>query len=117
MIAVHLNNLKFQAFHGLYPGEEKTGGPFEVNLSVFYHPGGPIQSIEQTINYVDLFTIVQQEMKNRRPLIEMVAESICIAIKTQFPQITEIKLDIYKCAPPIFNFEGKTGITIHQTYS
>lgn len=116
MIAVHLKDLKFHAYHGLYAGEEKVGGPFEVNLSVWYNPGGPVTSIEQTINYVILFNIVKQHMQERTSLLEMVAEKICYTIKDRFPVITEIKIDIYKCSPPIENFQGKTGITMQKTY-
>ncbi len=116
MIAVHLKELVFHAHHGLYPGEEKTGGPFEVNLSVWYQPGGRINSIEQTINYVLLFEIVKQRMMQRSSLLETVAEDICDTIKKRFPVITEIKLDIDKCSPPIENFKGKTGITMHKTF-
>ncbi|MBK8089518.1 MAG: dihydroneopterin aldolase [Chitinophagaceae bacterium] len=116
MIAVHLKDLKFHAHHGLYAGEEKVGGPFEVNLSVWYNPGGPVVSIDQTINYVILFNIVKQQMQERTGLLEMVAEKICYTIKDRFPVITEIKIDIYKCSPPIENFQGKTGITMQKTY-
>lgn len=116
MIVVHLKELKFHAHHGLYAGEETVGGPFEVNLSVWYNPGGPVTSIDQTINYVILFNIVKQHMQERTGLLEMVAENICQAIKERFPVILEIKIDIYKCSPPIENFQGKTGITMQKTY-
>ena len=116
MIAVHLKELKFHAHHGLYPGEEKTGGLFEVNLSVWYQPAGRIESINQTINYVLLFEIVKQRMMQKSSLIETVAVDICYTIRSRFPVITEIKIDIYKCSPPIENFTGKTGITLHKTF-
>ena len=116
MVAVHLKDLKFHAHHGLYAGEDQTGGPFEVNLSVYYEPVGKIISLDQTINYVALFEIVKQRMMQKSSLIETVAEDICDTIKTRFPVITEIKLDIDKCSPPIENFEGKTGITLHKTF-
>jgi 7,8-dihydroneopterin aldolase/epimerase/oxygenase len=117
MIAVHLKELKFHSHHGLYAGEDKTGGPFEVNLSVYYEPAGPITSIEQTINYVALFEIVKQRMMQKSSLIETVAQDICDTIKTRFPVIMEIKVEIDKCSPPIENFQGKTGITLHKTFN
>lgn len=116
MIAVHLKDLKFHAQHGLYTGEEKTGSPFEVNLSVWYNPGGTVTSLDHTINYVELFHIVKQHMQERTGLLEIIAENICNAIKDRFPVISEIKLELYKCSPPIENFQGKTGITMQKTY-
>jgi dihydroneopterin aldolase len=116
MIAVHLKELKFHAHHGLYAGEDRTGGPFEVSLSVYYEPDGKIISLDQTINYVALFEIVKQRMMQKSSLIETVAQDICDTIRARFPVIKEIKLDIDKCSPPIENFEGKTGITLHKTF-
>ena len=116
MIAVHLKDLKFQAHHGLYKGEEKVGGPFEVNLTVWYQPGAAITSLEQTINYVTLFEVVKQQMQQRSSLLETVAEAICSNIYHHFNVIEKIELSIYKCSPPIEGFEGKTGITMIKTY-
>jgi 7,8-dihydroneopterin aldolase/epimerase/oxygenase len=116
MIAVHLKELKFHSFHGLYAGEEKIGGPFEVNLTVWYEPSAPVTSLEQTINYVTLFEIVKQRMQQRSSLLEIVAEEICSNIYSSFNVIVKMELSIYKCSPPIEGFEGKTGITMIKTY-
>jgi 7,8-dihydroneopterin aldolase/epimerase/oxygenase len=116
MIAVHLKDLKFQAHHGLYAGEEKVGGPFEVNLTVWYQPSAPVTTLEQTINYVTLFDLVKQRMQQRSSLLETVAEDICSNIHTRFNVIQKVELSIYKCSPPIEGFEGKTGITTIKTY-
>lgn len=116
MIAVHLKDLQFHAHHGLYAGEEKTGGPFEVNLTVWYEPGGPVTKLEQTINYVTLFELVKQQMEQRHSLIETVAENICSNIYNKFSFITKTEISIFKCSPPIENFQGKTGITMQKTY-
>lgn len=116
MIAVHLKNLKFHAHHGLYEGEDKTGGPFEVNLSVWYMPDEPITQLHQTINYVTLFEIVKQQMIRPNSLLEIVAETICSNIYTFFSVIKKVEISIYKCSPPIEGFEGITGITMQKTY-
>jgi 7,8-dihydroneopterin aldolase/epimerase/oxygenase len=116
MIAVHLKDLKFYAHHGLFAGEEKVGGSFEVNLTVWYEPSAPITQLEQTINYVTLFEMVKQRMHERSSLLEMVAQGICSNIYTRFSVIQKIELSIYKCSPPIEGFEGKTGITMIKTY-
>jgi 7,8-dihydroneopterin aldolase/epimerase/oxygenase len=116
MTAVHLKDLQFHAHHGLYDGEDKVGGPFEVQLSVWYKPAVPITKLEQTINYVALFGIVKQHMLQRSSLIEQTAESICEHIYQAFPFINNIEISIFKCSPPIENFQGKTGITMQKTY-
>lgn len=117
MVAVHLKELKFHAHHGLYAGEDLTGGPFEVNLSVWYEPEGRIETLSQTINYVALFEIVKQRMQQKTALIETVAEDVCATIEQEFPFVTKIELSIDKCSPPIENFSGKTGITMYKTFN
>jgi dihydroneopterin aldolase len=116
MIAVHLKELKFHAYHGLYAGEEKTGGLFEVNLSVWYKPEGRIEQLDQTINYVELFNIVKQRMMQQTSLIETVAEDMCTQLKERFTMINKIELSIDKCSPPIEQLSGKTGITLYKTF-
>jgi 7,8-dihydroneopterin aldolase/epimerase/oxygenase len=116
MTGVHLKDLQFHAHHGLYAGEEKTGGPFEVQLSVWYQPAGAVTKLEQTINYAVLFAIVKQHMMERSSLIEITAENICEHIYKSFPFIKKTEISIFKCSPPIENFEGKTGITMQKTY-
>ncbi len=116
MNTVHLRNLKFHAYHGLYDGEEKTGGPFEVDIAVHYNTNGPVTTLSQTINYVHLFEIVKQQMAVRCNLIETVAENICSNIYEVFPFIHEIEVSVFKCSPPVPGFEGKTGITMKKTY-
>lgn len=116
MNAVHLRSLQFHAFHGLYEGEEKTGGAFEVNLTVRYLPGQPITQLEQTINYAELYAIIRTEMMLRRELLETVAESICTTIHERFTIIKEIELEIWKLSPPIDQFQGKTGISLLKTF-
>jgi 7,8-dihydroneopterin aldolase/epimerase/oxygenase len=116
MTGVHLKDLQFHAHHGVYDEEEKTGGLFEVQLSVWYKPTGPIIQLEQTINYVALFEIVKQHMEKRSSLLETKAEDICEHIYKAFPFIHTIEISIFKCSPPIENFQGKTGITMQKTY-
>jgi 7,8-dihydroneopterin aldolase/epimerase/oxygenase len=116
MTGVHLKNVKFHAHHGVYAGEEKTGGPFEVTLSVWYHSPLAVTGLHQTVNYVELFDIINQRMQQPTALLETIATDVCDAVKNKFPFVDKIEISIDKLAPPIENFEGKTGITFQKTY-
>lgn len=116
MMTVHLKQVELFGRHGLYEGEESTGGWFIIDLSVIYKPEFPITMLEQTINYADLFELVQQEMKQKKALLETVAESICNAIKQQYPAVLLIQISIFKKKPPIPNFKGSTGITLEKSF-
>jgi dihydroneopterin aldolase len=117
MIAVRLKDVKFTAYHGVHPQEELTGGPYVVNLTVWYEAAATtITEIGETINYERLFEIVRKEMNNRKPLLETVAQEIARSVHEEFPNCKEISIDIDKVAPPIAFMDGGTGITLRKIY-
>lgn len=117
MVTIELHNIRLQAYHGLYEGEQKTGSLYEVNLRVSYDEGDvQFDDLKHTINYVDVFEIVKQRMKIATPLLEKVAESIIRKLKHQYPFATEVFIAIYKLEPPVENIQGKLGITMHKKF-
>ena len=59
MITVHLNNLKFTSFHGIYPEEKQLGNDYIIDALVEFHEEQHvITSIKDTINYVDIYNII-----------------------------------------------------------
>jgi 7,8-dihydroneopterin aldolase/epimerase/oxygenase len=117
MISIELKDLRLQAHHGLYAGEHKTGNTYHVDLSVKYDEGlRTFESLENTINYVKLYEIVSQRMKTSTHLLERLCDDIAKEIKFQYPFIKEINISVYKLQPPIENFEGRVGVTLHKIY-
>ena len=117
MVAIELQNVRLQAFHGIYEGEKKTGSPYEVNIKVTYEEGdAQFDDLRNTINYVDIFEIVKQRMLIPTPLLEKVAEGIIRKIRHRYPFTREISLSIYKLEAPIENFQGKIGITMCKQF-
>jgi 7,8-dihydroneopterin aldolase/epimerase/oxygenase len=117
LVTVELNAATFFAFHGLYEEEKKTGGEFEVNLSVsFFTDKTVIDKIEQTVNYVKLYELVKQQMQVPTGLLETVAMLITEKIKQAFPQVNEIIIKIEKKHPPIHNFSGSLSVTYRTQY-
>jgi 7,8-dihydroneopterin aldolase/epimerase/oxygenase len=117
LVTVELNAATFFAFHGLYEEEKKTGGEFEVNLSVSYFTDkAVIDKIEQTVNYVKLYELVKQQMQEPAGLLETVAMRITAEIKGVFPQVNEITIKIEKKHPPVHNFSGSLSVTYRKQY-
>jgi dihydroneopterin aldolase len=117
MVSIELHNIRLHAYHGLYAGEEKTGSPYEVSLTVTYDEGDvKFDDLRHTINYVDVFEIVKQRMKIATPLLEKVAEGIIHQLKHQYPFAIEATVSIYKLEPPIENIQGKLGVTMHKRF-
>jgi dihydroneopterin aldolase len=117
MVTVQLHNLIFSGRHGVLYEERQTGNTFEVDLDVMYDDSGnPFDSLEKTVNYVDLFEIIQQRMQERAPLLEKICDDIIERIRTRYPFIREVALSIFKLQAPIGNFQGKAGVTLTRKF-
>jgi 7,8-dihydroneopterin aldolase/epimerase/oxygenase len=114
---IELNSIRFFAEHGMYEEEKRVGNEFEVDVSIACKsPKNIISSIEQTINYAEVFRILQQEFAERKYLLETVAMQIAEKLKQQFPEIEMVKISVRKLNPPITNFSGSIGITYSRTF-
>ncbi len=112
MQAVHLHQLSFFAFHGLYEEEKLTGNEFEVNVSVFFERKGTDNHLSNTVDYVHLFSIIKEEMNYPRQLLEEVADTIILKIKNAYPFVTSVNIEIWKMNPPMIQFQGKVGVSL-----
>src|SRR5688572_7827400 len=118
MTTIELHNIRLHAFHGIYEGEKKTGSPYEVSVKVIYDEGrSQFDNLENTINYVEVFAILKQRMQVPLPLLEQVALGIVGEIKQRWPFAVDIMVSVYKLEPPIENFQGKLGVTIHKQFN
>lgn len=117
MLTVHLHQLHFYGYHGLYAGEELAGNSFEVNLDVTYDPSrSQMNNLATLISYEELFRIVQQRMNYPTPLLEELAQAIVMTIKHEFAQVLEIKISIFKLQAPIEQLQGKVGISFLRKF-
>jgi dihydroneopterin aldolase len=112
LLTISLNNVRFRAFHGLYPEERQKGNDFVVNLQVGYVPkAGTIASLEDTIDYAVLFDIINTTMQKPVDLLETLVQSIAQAVHLEFPYVTEITVSVEKLNPPIDKFSGSAAVS------
>jgi dihydroneopterin aldolase len=117
MVVIELNQVMLHALHGVYEGENLTGSNYEVNVRVVYEEGdSTFDDLKNTINYVEILEIVKQRMRMATGLLEKVADGIIRNIRHQYPFTTEISITIYKLEPPVENFQGKIGVTLHKKF-
>jgi 7,8-dihydroneopterin aldolase/epimerase/oxygenase len=109
-LKIHLNNLEFYGYHGLYADEQRAGNRFRVNIAVDCVVGSVIE-IDQTVNYAEVFALVKAEMEIATLLMETLAQRITTAILARFSLATHVKIYIEKLAPPIPYFSG-TGVGV-----
>ncbi len=101
----------------MYQEEMRVGNEFEVDLSIgCKSPKKMITSLEQTINYVEVYRIVQEVFSERKLLLETCAMEIAEKLQANFPEIEQLTICIRKLNPPITNFSGSVGITYSRSF-
>lgn len=117
LLSISLNNVRFRAYHGLYPEERKKGNDFVVNMQVKYEAkAGIIASLEDTIDYSELFRIINLVMLEPVDLLETVVQTIAYKVHEKFPQIKEIVVSVEKLNPPIDKFSGTAAVSFRAQY-
>lgn len=118
LLTISLNNVRFRAYHGLYPEERQKGNDFVVNMQVEYTPSsGVITSLDDTIDYALLFDTVNITMQQPVDLLETLVQSIAHAVHQRFPQARRIAVSVEKLNPPIDKFSGSATVTYSAQYT
>lgn len=98
---IALQDLRFYAFHGFYPEEQVLGNEFFVDVHCHAdHALGLDDDLAGTVNYEVLYTIVGEEMKVARKLLEAVAEAILARVRSKYPFLSDVRVEIRKMNPP-----------------
>jgi dihydroneopterin aldolase len=101
----------------MYAEEMKVGNEFEVDLSIdCKSPKKIITSIDQTVNYVEVYRILQEAFGQRKALLETCAMEIGERLQEQFSEIEKLTISIRKINPPITNFTGSVGVTYSRSF-
>ena len=109
---IELKSLRFFAEHGMYQEEMKVGNEFELDISIECNsPKKKITSIEQTINYVEVYRIVQEEFATRRSLLETLATDIAGQILERFSLAEIVFISIRKVHAPVSQLRGSVGVS------
>ncbi len=98
-----LSNMVFYGYHGVFEAEKELGQRFEVDVELVTDLSIPGQTddLEQSINYVDVYTIVQDIVEGRTyNLIEAVAENIAGEILSAY-SVEQVVVRVRKANVPI----------------
>ena len=112
---IHLKGLKLFAFHGVLPQENKVGAEYTLNLRLKtdFSRASQTDDLNYTINYAEVFEAVKEEMKIPSQLLEHVIQRIAGRLFHDFPQITEIKIALFKQNPPMGADIDCAGVEMH----
>lgn len=101
---IHVNDMEFYGYHGVFPEENKLGQRFRltVSLAVDLSKAGKTDDLVHTVHYGEVYeacrTIVEGPPKK---LVEAVAEEVASQILSQFPLVKGIRVQMVKPDPPI----------------
>ncbi len=117
LLTISLNNVRFRAYHGVYPEERQKGNDFVVNMQVSYEPkSGTIMSLEDTIDYGALFTVMNSIMQQPVDLLETLVQEIAEAVHQKFSHVKEVIVSVEKLNPPIDKFSGSAAVSFKAAF-
>ncbi len=100
---IKLKNIRTYSYHGCLIEEGKIGSDYSVDLEVKtdLRKSSLSDKLEDTVDYVLLNRIVEEEMAIRSNLLEQVAHRIIKRIFDEVAAISRITLAVSKLNPPI----------------
>ncbi|WP_306351232.1 dihydroneopterin aldolase [Flavobacterium sp. '19STA2R22 D10 B1'] len=100
---IRLKNIRTFSYHGCLIEEGKIGSDYSVDLEIKtdLQLSSETDELADTVDYVHLNKIVEEEMAIRSKLLEHVAQRIMNRIFKEIPSITKVILGVSKLNPPI----------------
>ncbi len=100
---IELKGLRFTAKHGVLPQERVVGGDYVVSVRVGCNLEKAVESdnVKDTLNYAELYQIINKEMQTPSCLLEHVAGRIGERILETFSQATTVAIELTKQNPPM----------------
>jgi dihydroneopterin aldolase len=115
---IYLNDLIFNGFHGVYPAEKKIGNTFKLDLRIQLTPTTKtIDQLDQTIDYVQVYALIQKIMEVPTPLLETIVTNIADQILAAHPMAESVYVKITKQQLSVPYFQGTTAVDIERTRS
>lgn len=112
---IYLNDLIFNGFHGVYPAEKKIGNTFKVDVRILFTPATKtIEKLDQTIDYVEVYHLIQKIMSVPTPLLETIVANIADQILAAHPIAESVYVKITKQQLAVPYFEGTTAVDIER---
>ncbi len=100
---IKLKNIRTFSYHGCLIEEGKIGSDYSVDLEVKtdLRKSSVTDNLEDTVDYVLLNKIVEEEMAIRAHLLEHVAHRIIVRVFDEIPSVSKTTVAVSKLNPPI----------------
>jgi 7,8-dihydroneopterin aldolase/epimerase/oxygenase len=114
MTQIILQDIQLFGYHGVHPLEKVTGTQFTVNLIIGINTSSATLTLEDTIDYADVFNILKTEFSQTEDLLENLAVRILTKIFTNFTRALRAEIVILKNNAPISAFQGRVGVQLNK---
>ncbi|HCP41212.1 MAG TPA: dihydroneopterin aldolase [Cryomorphaceae bacterium] len=113
MHQIDVHGIRVYSNHGCMPEESVIGSHYEVNISVWADLSASVTSdnLEDTVDYVALNTIAEEEMAVRAELLEVVCQRIIDRIMNEHPMVQKAWINVAKLSPPINGDVERVALT------
>ena len=114
---IHLEGMKFYAYHGVLPQENFVGANYYIDLKLKtdFSRAAETDELEGTVNYADIHSAIKEEMKITSQLLEHVCQRIALRIFHDFPTIETIDISLFKENPPMGACAQRVGVEVQYT--
>ncbi len=114
---IKLQNIRVYAYHGCLIEEGHIGSDYRVDLVVHadLSKSAKTDNLQDTVDYVFLNKVIEEEMAIRSKLLETVANRILERILSESTMVKKAKVAISKINPPIDGDVEMVSIIMKKT--
>lgn len=112
---INVEGIKLYAYHGCLEQEAREGGHYivDVMIDTDFSEAAKTDDLSKTIDYCEVYSIVEAEMAIRSKLIEQVAQRIIDKLKMQFKTLKSAEVKLTKLKPPINGNVDKVSVVVY----
>lgn len=116
MDKIKVEGIKLYGYHGCLEEEAKIGADYLVDVRVWTDLSKAAQSdkLKDTVDYVAINQIVEEEMAIRAELIEQVTDRILSRLLKEHKAIRKAEVELSKTIPPINGNVDKVTIVMKR---
>ncbi|MBP5412668.1 MAG: dihydroneopterin aldolase [Bacteroidales bacterium] len=103
MANINISGMRFYAYHGCFDEERQVGTHFEADctLNVDVIQAAKEDDLQKTVNYQEVYKVLQQEVMQSSFLLENVVYRMLSALMNTFSEIKSAEIELYKLNPPL----------------
>ena len=110
---VGLEDVRFFAYHGLFPEERILGNWFVLTVLITKKVDSfTFEQLDQTVDYGEIYAICKDVMCEPVDLLEMIASRIAERLKLSFEGLCRYEIHISKEQPPLGMKHGKSCVSL-----